>query len=213
MMFLNDSAHKASSALADEKGVFPNWSGSVWADRGLAMRNACVTTVAPTGSLSIIANCSAGMEPLFAVVFKRHVLEGQTMIEANGAFGRLARARGFYRPGLMEDVLAQGSLRGVAGIPDNVQAIFATAHDITPAWHVRMQAAFQKHCDASISKTVNMPRDATSEDVRRTLLLAYDQGCKGVTVYRDGCRSGQPMSVGSDSAGECSSGRCATCAS
>jgi ribonucleoside-diphosphate reductase alpha chain len=212
MRFLDECSHEASAALARERGCFPNWRGSLWQERGVPMRNACTTTVAPTGSLSIIAGCSAGMEPLFAAVFERNVLEGRRMIEANAALEKLARSRGFYRHDLMEDVLARGSLRGVAGVPEDIQALFATAHDVAPDWHVRMQAAFQKHCDASISKTVNLRRDATPDDVRRAVLLAYDLGCKGITVYRDGCRAGQPMATG-NTQNECLTSGCTRCAS
>ena len=211
MQYLNERSHEASNALAHERGVFPNWRGSAWEAGGIPMRNACTTTVAPTGSLSIIANCSAGMEPLFAVVFERNILDGRKMLEANASFERLLQSRGLNCKGLMEEVFAQGSVRGVKGAPDDIRAMFATAHDIHPDWHVKMQAAFQKHCDASISKTVNLSRGATPEDARRTFLLAYDLGCKGVTVYRDRCRSGQPMAVGAVS--ECPTGSCVRCES
>ena len=195
MKFLNEESHKASEALAAERGVFPNWKGSRWEKLGIKMRNACTTTVAPTGTISIIANCSGGVEPLFSVVFIRNVLEGQKMIEANEVFVRVAKERGFYNEKMMTEIVEKGSLKDVEGIPDAVKRVFCTAHDIAPEWHIKMQAEFQKYCDSSISKTINFHHDATVEDVRKIYLLAYEYRCKGVTVYRDGCRKNQPMAL------------------
>ncbi len=199
MEFLNDEAHEASQALAAERGCFPNWAGSTWdLVHSRKMRNACCTTVAPTGTISIIAGCSCGIEPLFGLVFFRNVLKGQDqgkapMVELNPIFERVARDRGILGEGLMDRVATDGALAECPDIPEDVRRVFVCANDITPEWHVRMQAAFQKHCDSSISKTINCPETATVEDVGSVYELSYDLGCKGVTVYRDGCRDAQPM--------------------
>jgi ribonucleoside-diphosphate reductase alpha chain len=195
MQFLNEESHAASAALAAERGVFPNWKGSLWEQRGVRLRNACTTTVAPTGTISIIANCSGGIEPLFSLVFFRNVMDGQRLLEANGPFERVARERGFAGKKLMEKIAEKGTIRHMDDLPEDVRRVFCTAHDIAPEWHIRMQAAFQKHCDASISKTINFPHDATVEQVRSIFLMAFEQRCKGVTVYRDGCRQNQPMAL------------------
>ncbi|MFQ6048357.1 MAG: vitamin B12-dependent ribonucleotide reductase [Phycisphaerae bacterium] len=201
MKFVNDEAHNYSEQLAVERGCFPNWTGSVW-DRQhhRPMRNAAVTTVAPTGTISIIANCSGGIEPLFSLVFYRNVLKGQDegrtkMLEVNETFKQVAIKRGFYSQALLDQLATDGTLAHVDEVPEDVRKVFVCAHDIEPIWHVRMQAAFQKHCDASISKTINFPRSATLEQVDQIYRLAYQMGCKGVTVYRDGCRQSQPMAL------------------
>jgi len=199
MRFVNDTAHECSQALAEQRGCFPNWAGSLWdVQHNRPMRNATCTTVAPTGTISIIAGCSSGIEPLFSLVFHRNVLKGQDegrkpMVEINPIFVQVARARGFFGEGMMERIAREGTLAAIAGIPDDVRNLFVCANEIAPEWHVRMQAAFQEHCDASISKTINFPASATREDVELIYRMSYDLGCKGVTVYRDQCRSGQPM--------------------
>lgn len=201
MSFINDEGHNYSEKLARERGDFPNWANSHWDTRyQRQMRNSCVTTVAPTGTISIIADCSGGVEPLFSLAFIRNVLHGQDegrgpMLEINNTFERVARERGFYSEGLMEQVARDGTLAHIEGVPEDVRQVFVCAHDISADWHVRMQAAFQEHCDSSISKTINFPHDATVEDVDRIYRRAYDLRCKGVTVYRDGCRSNQPMAL------------------
>lgn len=195
MRFMNEESHKVSQMLAEERGVFPNWKGSVWEKRGIKIRNACTTTVAPTGTISIIANCSGGIEPLFSLVFFRNVMEGQRLVEVNGYFEKVAKERGFYSQELMERIAAKGSIRGMKDVPEDIRNVFCTAHDISPEWHIWMQAAFQKSCDSSISKTINFPHDAKVEDVRKIYRMAYDERCKGVTVYRDGCRKNQPMAL------------------
>jgi ribonucleoside-diphosphate reductase alpha chain len=156
--------------------------------------------VAPTGTISIIAGCSGGIEPLYSLAFFRNVLRGQTegrqpMVEINAVFDRVARERGFLSEGLMERLATDGTLAHIADVPDDVRRVFVCAHDISPEWHMRMQAAFQRHCDASISKTINFPDAATVEDVDAIYRMAYDLRCKGVTVYRNGCRSQQPMAL------------------
>ncbi|MCG3126781.1 MAG: hypothetical protein CHACPFDD_01636 [Phycisphaerae bacterium] len=201
MKFVNDEAHVYSEELARQRGCFPNWKGSIWHTRhNRMMRNSAVTTVAPTGTISIIANCSGGIEPMFSLAFIRNVLKGQKqgekpLVEVNEIFRDLAQVRGFYSDELMERLAREGTLAHIAGIDEEVRRVFVCAHDITPEWHMRMQAAFQRHCDSSISKTINFPTDATRDDVEAIYRLAYQFDCKGVTVYRDGCRSCQPMAL------------------
>ena len=207
MRVLNDESHTASEVLAEERGVFPAWEGSEWQERGRPIRNSYTTTVAPTGTISILANCSGGIEPMFSLAFDRQVMKDAAgrptvMREVNYVFERQARAEGIYSDELIEDVITQGSLQHTPGLTDEIKRVFVTAHDITPYWHMRMQAAFQRHCDASISKTINFPHDATPEDVRTIYELAIDEGVKGVTVYRDGCRDVQPMTLKKSSAEE-----------
>jgi len=201
MRFVNEEGHRASEALALERGRFPNWEGSLWdTEHHRPMRNATVTTVAPTGTISIIAGCSGGIEPLFSLAFYRNVLkeheQGQgPMIQVSETFRQVAEGRGLLSEGLMERIAREGTLAHIQEIPQDLQRVFVCAHDITPQWHVRMQAAFQKHCDASISKTINFPQEATPQDVDTIYRLAHKLGCKGVTVYRDGCREHQPMAL------------------
>ena len=201
MRFVNDRAHEYSSQLALERGSFPNWKGSTWDTRHhRPMRNACCTTVAPTGTISILAACSCGIEPLFALVFQRNVLKeerqrSRPMIEVNPVFAQAVRALGLESEERMEQIAREGSLAHIEGLPDPLRRVFVTAHDIKPEWHVRMQAAFQEHCDSSISKTINFPQVATEADVETIYQMSYDLRCKGVTVYRDGCRGEQPMAL------------------
>ncbi len=193
MTCLQTASHKASRDLAVRRGVFPNWKGSIWEQRGMPMRNACVTCIAPTGSISILAGCSAGIEPCFSLVFVRNILNGRRLLEVNSVFEAVARTRGFYSRGLMAEIAERGSIQHMSSIPDDVRRVFVTALDISPLWHVKMMAAFQRHCDGAVSKTVNLRKDATPEDVKAVFVAAYDLGCKGITVYRDGSRSNQPM--------------------
>ena len=194
MRFLNAEGHRASEELARERGNFPNWPGSRWdTEFHRPQRHATVTTVAPTGTLSIIADCSGGIEPLFSVVFPRNVLAGQRLLEVNPIFRQIARDRGFLSDQLLETIARQGSLRHLPEIPEDLRRVFVTAHEIRPEWHVWMQAAFQENCDASISKTINFPPDAPLAQVDRIYRLAWELSCKGITIYRDGCRQNQPM--------------------
>ncbi|MDA8175195.1 MAG: vitamin B12-dependent ribonucleotide reductase [Nitrospiraceae bacterium] len=183
-----------SELMAAERGTYPNYDPAVCGKK--ALRNATTTTIAPTGTLSIIAGCSSGVEPLFAVCYVRTVMEGTKLIEVNPYFEQVARKHGFWSRELLEKVAESGSLHGIPEIPDSVKAVFATAHDITPEDHIRMQAAFQKHTCNAVSKTVNFPNNATKEDVEQVYRLAYKLGCKGVTVYRDGSRE-QVLTTGS----------------
>ena len=203
MNFIQTEARQSSVELAAERGEFPNFKGSVYdVHEGLNMRNATVTTIAPTGTLSIIAACSSGVEPLFAVCYVRTVLDGTEMVEVNSLFEQIARERGFYSEALMKEIARRGTVRGLDEVPADVQRAFATAHDITPLWHIKMQAAFQKHVDNAVSKTVNFSHTATTEDVSEVYKLAYRLGCKGVTVYRDGSRDEQVLSIGSSKKAE-----------
>jgi ribonucleoside-diphosphate reductase alpha chain len=197
MGFIQKKADEASIALAEERGVFPAWKGSVYEhDGGPRFRNSTRTTIAPTGTISIIAGCSSGCEPLFALSYVRTVMDGTRLVEVNPHFEAVARREGFYSSELMEELAARGSVRGMPGVPEWVQRVFVTSHDISPEWHVRMQAAFQRYTDNAVSKTVNFSHDAGVEDVRMVYDLAYDLGCKGVTIYRDGSKSMQVLSTG-----------------
>lgn len=197
MEFINDQGHKASRELAKRRGPFPNFKGSTFDKRGEPpMRNATVTTIAPTGTISILANASSGVEPLFAVSYVRQVMDDDILVEVHPYFERIAKERGFYTPELMQRIAEQGSLHGMNEIPSEIQAIFVTAHDITPKVHIGMQAAFQKHTDNAVSKTVNFSNGATVDDVAEVYRLAYRLDCKGVTIYRDGSRDRQVLSTG-----------------
>ncbi|MGQ9680633.1 MAG: adenosylcobalamin-dependent ribonucleoside-diphosphate reductase [Candidatus Bathyarchaeia archaeon] len=200
--FLNEEAVKASEELAEKRGCFPNFWRSIWARTSRGRRNATVTTIAPTGTISIIAGCSSGIEPLFAVAFMRHVLEGERLFELNPLFERMAKDRGFYNGELLEKIVRAGSIGGLSEIPEDVRSIFVTAHEVSPEWHVRMQAAFQKHTENAVSKTVNLPNNSSVSDVEKVFRLAYDLKCKGVTVYRYGSKGEQVLNIGPDLEGE-----------
>jgi ribonucleoside-diphosphate reductase alpha chain len=195
---IQSESKRQSSFLAMERGVFPNFEKSVYSDKN-DIRNATTTTIAPTGTLSIIAGCSSGIEPLFAVSFVRNVLEGTKLYEVNPYFEKIAKERGFWSRELIEKIAEKGSIHDMDEVPEDVKKIFITAHDISPLDHVRMQAAFQKHVDNAVSKTVNFPHDATQKDVEEVYFLAYGLGCKGLTVYRDGSREEQVLSTGQTS--------------
>jgi ribonucleoside-diphosphate reductase alpha chain len=203
MAFIREHADAASEALAAERGVFPSWQESIYGPAGLdrPMRNSTRTTVAPTGTLSIIADCTGGIEPAFALAFTRsHFLDPRNptqpvrLTEVNRIFAAAARQRGVYTDELVDYLAAGGSLHDRPDVPDDLKHVFVTAHDIAPTWHVRMQAAFQRHTDNAVSKTINFPRQATTSDVANAYLLAYREGCKGITIYRDGSRTGQVLS-------------------
>lgn len=197
MRFINEEGHAASRDLAAERGPFPNFPGSVYDRPGSApMRNATVTTIAPTGTISIIANASSGVEPLFAVSFVRQVLDNNILVDVNPRFEKIAREQGFYSEELMKRIADHGTVHGIEDIPEDVRRTFVTAHDITPEVHIEMQASFQRHTDNAVSKTVNFPNSATVEDVEKVFLLAYRMDCKGVTIYRDGSRDMQVLSTG-----------------
>ncbi len=196
MKFMLEEARKTSVELAARRGVFPNFKGSVY-DRpdGPRMRNATVLSIAPTGTISIIAGCSSGIEPLFALAFVRNVMEGTRLLEVNPSFERIAREQGFYSKELMEKVAQKGTLHGISGIPEDTARVLVTDWDIAPEWHVRMQAVFQKYSDNSVSKTVNLPAEATPEDIRRVYTLAHELKCKGITIYRYGSKKDQVLTL------------------
>ena len=196
MKFIEEEAHKKSREIGEARGSFPNFEKSIWKDRYSAFRNATVTTVAPTGTISIIAGCSSGIEPLFAVSFMRNVLGGARLFETNALFEETAKARGFYSAKLLEEIARTGSVQKIAGVPEDVKRLFVTALDIDPVWHVKMQAAFQKNTDNAVSKTVNLPFEAKVEDVREIYDLAWQLKCKGVTVFRYGSKPEQVLYIG-----------------
>ena len=221
MKFITEEGRKMSVELAEEKGSFPEFENSIWKQKGYkCLRNATITTIAPTSNLSIIAGCSHSIEPLFSIVYVRNVQDtlGTDLVEINQLFEKVARERGFYSEELMKKVLKKGRISGMKEIPEDVRKVFVTALEISPEWHVKMQAAFQKHTDNAVSKTVNLPNKATVEDVKKIFMLAYDLGCKGITVYRDGSRKKQVITVGSEKTEEeeaeeiiVSTGGCPTC--
>jgi ribonucleoside-diphosphate reductase alpha chain len=189
----------ASRELAERRGPFPAWARSRWTgdpSERRPLRNATTTTIAPTGTISIIAGCSSGIEPLYALAYRRNVLDGAELTEVNPAFQRLAAERGFASPELFAAIAEHGGVRGRPDVPEDVQRRFPTAHEIDISTHVRMQAAFQRHCHAAVSKTINLSRTATPADVKAAYQLAYELGCKGITVYRDGSRDGQVLVTG-----------------
>jgi ribonucleoside-diphosphate reductase alpha chain len=194
MRFIQENAHEASGNLAEARGIFPNWEQSIYKDRGVKMRNATCTTIAPTGTLSIIAGCSSGIEPLFALSFVRNVMDNDRLFEVNPYFEEVANERRFFSRELMDEIARSGSIQKIKKIPKDVRKVFVTAHDVSPEWHIRMQAAFQKYTDNAVSKTVNLPHDATPDDVMKVYNLAYELACKGVTIYRDGSKENQVLS-------------------
>ena len=196
MSFIQDESKEASKDLAKERGSFPNFNGSVYdSPDGYKIRNATTTTIAPTGTLSIIGDCSSGVEPLFAISFIKNVMDNDKLVEVNKYFETVAKKGGFYNDKLMEKIAEGGNLEGISDVPSNYKRIFVTAHEITPIWHVRMQASFQEFVDNAVSKTVNFPNDATEKDVEDVYMLAYRLGCKGITIYRDRSREGQVLRV------------------
>jgi len=202
MAFIQNEARNHSSELAKSRGKFPNWEGSVYRQDNVAMRNAALTTIAPTGSISIIAGCSSGIEPYYAIAFERNVLDGARLVEVNQLFEQTARRQRFYSDELIQRIASRRSLADFKEIPESVRGVFLTATDISAEDHIRMQAAFQKHCDSSVSKTVNFPQSATNADVKEAFEQAYRLGCKGVTIYRDSSRPDQVLStVGRTAAG------------
>jgi ribonucleoside-diphosphate reductase alpha chain len=195
--FISAEADKASIELAQERGIFPAFEGSIYdMPDGPRFRNASRTTIAPTGSLSIIANCSSGIEPLFALSYVRHILEGEEFIEVNPYFEEAAKKGGVYSPELMKQLAEGKRLKDIEEVPEELKRLFITAHDISPEWHVKMQAVFQKFTDSAVSKTVNFPHEATPEDVAKVYMLAYQEGLKGITIYRDRSRDSQVLTVG-----------------
>ncbi len=200
MGFIDNESKKASENLAEVRGTFPNFKGSIYDKKGGSkLRNATTTTIAPTGTISIICDTSGGIEPLFSLAFVRQIMDNDRLIEVNTTFETIAKAEGFYSQSLLEQAAELGSVQTLDAIPAEWRQVFVTAHDITPEWHIRMQAAFQQYTDNAVSKTINFARDATPDQVAEAYRLAYRLGCKGLTVYRDGSIDNQPMQKGLDS--------------
>lgn len=195
MEFVQTEARNHSSELAKVRGKFPNWEKSVYARDNVAMRNATVTTIAPTGTISIIAGCSSGIEPYYSLAYERNVLDGTRLTEVNHWFEQAALDGEFYHEELVAQVASRRSIADLEEIPETVRALFLTAADVSPEDHIRMQAAFQDHCDSSVSKTINLSESATRDDVREAFVRAFQLGCKGVTVYRRGSREQEPMAL------------------
>src|SRR5262250_604754 len=196
--FVEAKGHDQSARLAEERGAFPNWSHSIYR-RGRPLRNSTVTTIAPTGTISMIAGCSSGIEPVFALAFEHRVKSGdmeRVLRFVSQSFERLGRERGFYSDALMTEVVKRGSLHGIPGLPEDAARVFKTSHDIAFDWHVRHQAAFQRYTDNGVSKTINLPNSSTEQDVAAAYRLAWELGCLGITVFRDGCKGEQVLNVG-----------------
>jgi len=198
MAFVKEKGHDQSSKLAEERGSFPNWSRSIYRNVR-PMRNSTVTTIAPTGTISMIAGCSSGVEPIFALAFEHRVKQSdgeRVLTFVNETFDRLSREQGFYSQALMEEIAKRGSIHDIPGVPERAKDVFKTSHEIGFEWHVKHQAAFQRHTDNGVSKTINLPNQASEDDVARAYKLAWELGCLGITVFRDGCKGEQVLNVG-----------------
>ncbi|UCD71968.1 MAG: adenosylcobalamin-dependent ribonucleoside-diphosphate reductase, partial [Syntrophobacterales bacterium] len=197
MKIIQKEAIAQSKELARKRGSFHNFSGSLWEKKGhKGMRNASIITIAPTGTLSIIADTSSGIEPLFAISFYREILEGSRLLEVNHFFMLMAQAEGIASRELMESIALKGSIQDFSSMSKNLKRIFLTALDIPPEWHVKMQAVFQKYADNAVSKTINLPKQATMEDVAKAYLMAYEKKCKGITIFRYGSKKHQVLHIG-----------------
>ena len=197
MEFFHKESLKASLSLAQERGVFPNYGKSIYYKKNKRLRNATVNTVAPTGTISIVAGCSSGIEPIFALSYVRNVLSGTRLFETHTIFENELRQKGLYSRELMAKIGKLGSIQSLGEVPSELKRIFITSFDVPPEHHLRIQAAFQKHTDNSVSKTINLPADATVEDVRNIYLMAHELKCKGITIYRYGTKKDQVLSFDS----------------
>src|SRR2546425_9851374 len=198
MAFVKEKSHDQSAKLAEERGPFPNWDHSIYKHQR-PMRNSTVTTIAPTGTISMIAGCSSGVEPIFALAFEHRVKQpdGERVLTfVNETFERIAKEQGFYSDALMQEIVKRGSLHGIRGLPERASEVFKTSHEIGFEWHVRHQAAFQRSTDNGVSKPINLPNGAGEEDVARAYRLAWELGCLGITVFRDGCKGEQVLNIG-----------------
>jgi ribonucleoside-diphosphate reductase alpha chain len=194
--FINENARQASNALADLRGPFPNWNDSIWrTEKNKKVRNASITCIAPTGTISIIADCSCGIEPAYSLVFVRRILNGSKLLQIDPIFRQTAEKGGFYSKKLEKHIAKTGSIQKIPQIPPKIRKVFKCAYDIKPQWHIRMQAAFQRHCDAAVSKTINFSENAGVAAVDKAYKLAYRLGCKGITIYRRRSRDREPMSL------------------
>ncbi|MBN1494154.1 vitamin B12-dependent ribonucleotide reductase [Candidatus Peregrinibacteria bacterium] len=196
MKFIDSEARTASQKLAETRGTYPAYKGSVHEKNGIKMRNSCVTTVAPTGTIGMLAEASGGLEPNFAISFIKNVMDGTELVYTNKYFEEAAKKYDFYSKELMREIAKVGSIQGFEEIPEEIRNIFVTAQDIAPEWHLKMQAAFQKYVDASVSKTINFPTDASITDIENAYILAHKMGCKGITIYRDKSRESQVLNIG-----------------
>ncbi|MBI4652152.1 vitamin B12-dependent ribonucleotide reductase [Candidatus Desantisbacteria bacterium] len=197
MSFLQEEGRNASEELAKKRGPFPNIDKSIFNKKGMPkLRNATITTIAPTGTISMIAGCSSGIEPLFAVSYIRNVLDNKELLEVHPIFLNIAKKRGFYSDELMRKISMEGTIQNITEIPEDIRRVFVVSHDITPEWHIKMQAAFQKYTDNAVSKTVNFPEKAVVEEIEKAYSMAYKLGCKGVTIYRDKSRDAQVLNIG-----------------
>ena len=197
MSFIQYQARERSIELAEERGVFPNYKGSIY-DRsgGMRLRNATVTTIAPTGTLSLLANCSSGIEPLFAIQYTRRTLEGMEFQVMDPLFIELGEKEGFLKQELIQSITEGASLKDLSQVPKDVKELFVTTFEISPVWHIKIQATFQEYTDNAVSKTINFPRDATKEEVREAFVMSYQERCKGITIYRSGSKGGQVLTCG-----------------
>lgn len=195
MKFINDEGKQMSSELAEKRGDFPNYRKSIFPKQNIRMRNATITTIAPTGTISMIADSSSGIEPLFAISYIKNVMDNTELVMVNPLFEKVIKEEGIYDIELMKKVARHGSIQHLDEIPDKLKRVFVTSHDITPEWHVKVQAAFQNHVDNAVSKTVNFPGSASTQDVEKVYMLAYNLGCKGTTIYRDGSRDEQVLNI------------------
>ncbi len=194
MSFIRDQSVKKSMELGEKRGSFPNFRKSTWSDKCMTMRNSTVNTVAPTGTISIIANTSSGIEPIFALSFSRKIM-GNRFLEVNPLFEKMLKNRDCYSSDMLMDIARTGSIKDIPEISEDIKRIFVTSMDIAPSWHVRMQASFQKYVDNAVAKTVNLPADATEQDIREIYMMAYEMKCKGITVYRYGSKTKQVLMI------------------